>query len=77
MLMERMAASKAQAEEDAANAPAKQAAGRAEKSTLDTILTSSVGRQVGRTAASMITRTLLGVLGFGASRSSRKKSSWF
>ena len=77
MLMERMAASKAESDEAAANAPAKPAGGRAEKSTLDTILTSSVGRQVGRTAASMITRTLLGVLGFGTSRSSRKKSGWF
>lgn len=46
-----------------------------EKSTLDTILQSSVTRQVGRTAASIITRTLLGVLGLGG-KSTRKKS-WF
>jgi hypothetical protein len=47
-----------------------------EKSTLDKILNSSVTRQVGRTAASLITRTLLGVLGLGGSTTRRKKS-WF
>ena len=45
---------------------------KAEKSTLDTILSSSVTRQVGRTAANILTRTLLGVLGLGG-----KKKSWF
>jgi len=49
---------------------------KAEKSTLETILSSSVTRQVGRTAASIITRGLLGVLGLGG-RSTRRKSSWF
>lgn len=47
-----------------------------EKSTLDKILNSSVTRQVGRTAASLITRTLLGVLGLGGSTTRRKKT-WF
>lgn len=47
-----------------------------EKSTLETILSNPVARQVGRTAASMITRSLLGVLGLGGT-SRRKKTSWF
>lgn len=76
MLMERMAASKADAEMASTNTPSKPN-GSQEKSTLDTILSSPITKQVGRTAASMITRTLLGVLGFGTARSSRKKTSWF
>ena len=48
-----------------------------EKSTLDKILNSSVTRQGGRTAASLITRTLLGVLGLGGSTSRRRKKTWF
>lgn len=76
MLMERMAASRAEAEAKAEAEPARPR-GQEEKSTLDTILSSPITKQVGRTAATMITRTLLGVLGFGTSRSSRKKSSWF
>jgi len=47
--------------------------GKQEKSTLETILSSSVTRQIGRTAASIITRSLLGALGM----SGKKKSSWF
>lgn len=46
----------------------------AEKSTLDKILDSPVTRQIGRTAASVITRSLLGALGLGG-RSSRK-TNW-
>jgi len=46
-----------------------------EKSVLEEMLDSSAARQVGRTAASVITRTLLGALGLGG-RSSRKKSLW-
>jgi len=46
----------------------------AEKSTLDTILSNSVTRQIGRTAASIVTRSLLGALGLGG-RSKTKK--WF
>lgn len=45
-----------------------------EKSTLETILSSSVTRQIGRTAANIITRSLLGALGIG---SSKKRTSWF
>lgn len=47
-----------------------------EKSMLDTVLSSPVARQVGRTAANMITRSLLGALGLGG-KSSKKSSSWF
>ena len=48
-----------------------------EKSTLESILENPVARQVGRTAASIITRSLLGVLGLGGTSTSRKKTSWF
>lgn len=47
---------------------------KAEKSTLETILDNPVTKQVGRTAASILTRTLLGALGLGG-RS--KKKGWF
>jgi uncharacterized protein len=43
------------------------------KSTLETILSSPVTKQIGRTAANIITRSLLGALGMGT----RKKSGWF
>ncbi|MHA4812274.1 helicase HerA-like domain-containing protein [Flavitalea flava] len=46
-----------------------------EKSTIEKILDSPAAKQVERTAASMITRSLLGALGLGG-RSS-KKTSWF
>ena len=46
----------------------------AKKSTLETILSNSVTRQIGRTAASIVTRSLLGALGLGG-RSKTKK--WF
>jgi hypothetical protein len=49
--------------------------GKQEKSVLEEMLDSSVARQVGRTAASMITRSLLGALGLGGT-SRRKKSLW-
>lgn len=52
-----------------------QTSAKQEKSTLDSILSSSITKQIGRTAASIITRSLLGVLGLGG-RSS-KKSGWF
>ena len=42
---------------------------------LESVLDSPVARQVGRTAASMITRSLLGALGLGGK--SKKSSSWF
>lgn len=49
---------------------------RQEKSTAEKILDSSVTRQIGRTAANIITRSLLGALGLGGRRSSKSKS-WF
>jgi hypothetical protein len=65
-----------EAAEKTAAAPAPAAkAGKAEKSMLEEVLSSPVAKQVGRTAANMITRSLLGALGLGG-RSS-KKSSWF
>jgi len=42
------------------------------------ILGSSAARQVGRTAATLITRSLLGALGISTTkRRTSKKSSWF
>lgn len=65
-----------QATEAEKEAPAK--SGKVEKSTLETILSSSVTRQIGRTAANIITRSLLGALGVSSTSSrSRKKTSWF
>lgn len=61
----------AEQEEKAAKKPAKE-----EKSTIEKVLDSSVTRQIGRTAASIITRSLLGALGLGGRSSSRKKSGW-
>ncbi|SFE32260.1 hypothetical protein SAMN05518672_105276 [Chitinophaga sp. CF118] len=64
------------AEKTAAAAPAaKGGKQKEEKSMLETVLSSSAARQVGRTAANMITRSLLGALGLGGKSS--KKSSWF
>ena len=55
--------------------PAKPGA-KPEPSTLEKILNSGAARQVERTAASVITRGLLGALGLGG-RSSKKKAGWF
>ena len=44
-----------------------------EKSTVEEMLESPITRQIGRTAGSIITRSLLGALGLGG-RSSRKRS---
>jgi hypothetical protein len=49
--------------------------GKPAPSTLEKILSSGAARQVERTAASMITRGLLGALGLGG-RSRSKKSGW-
>ncbi len=48
-----------------------------EKSVIEEVLDSSTARQVGRTAASVITRSLLGALGLGGRTTRRKKTSWF
>ena len=78
ILNEKLAQQTAEKEKEEAEAPAPKSSRKAEKSTLETILDSSVTRQVGRTAASVITRGLLGALGLGGRSSSRKKSgSWF
>ena len=52
---------------------------RVEKSAMEKVLDNSVTRQIGRTAASVITRSLLGALGLGGRSSTRKRknSSWF
>ncbi|HEU4554504.1 MAG TPA: helicase HerA-like domain-containing protein [Chitinophaga sp.] len=63
------------AEKTAAAPPAKTGRQKEEKSVLETVLDSPVTRQIGRTAASVITRSLLGALGLGGR--SRKKTSWF
>lgn len=60
------------AEEEANAAPAKRGRSANEKSTMETILGSSAARQVGRTAANLLTRTLLGALGV-----STRKKNWF
>jgi DNA helicase HerA-like ATPase len=49
----------------------------AEKGMLESVLDSPIAKQVGRTAATIITRSLLGALGLGGKSSTRKKSSWF
>lgn len=51
-------------------------AARPEKTMTEKVLESPVTRQIGRTAASIITRSLLGALGMGGRRSSKSKS-WF
>ncbi len=61
---------KAAEEED--KTPAKVGRAKQEKSTLETILTSTTARQVGRTAANILTRSLLGALGV-----STRKKNWF
>ena len=64
-----------EAAERTAEAEEKRPAGRParpEKSTVEKVLESSVTRQIGRTAASIITRSLLGALGLGGR--SRKRS---
>ena len=50
---------------------------RQEKSTLDEILSSPVTKQVARTAANVITRSLLGALGLSGNSRTKKKSSLF
>ncbi len=49
-----------------------------EPTMIETIAKDPLARQIGRTVARELTRGLLGVLGLGgASRSTRKKTSWF
>ena len=60
-------------------AEAKKPAKKAEKSAVEQVLDNSVTRQIGRTAASVITRSLLGAFGLGGRSSTRKRknTSWF
>lgn len=69
---ERTAEEKAAKEEKKASG----GGGRKEKSTIEKVLDNSVTRQIGRTAANVITRSLLGALGLGG-KSRKKSSSWF
>ncbi|MBV4356505.1 helicase HerA-like domain-containing protein [Pinibacter aurantiacus] len=64
-----------EAEEKSKTAPAPGKKAPQEKSVIDEVLDNPITKQVGRTAASIITRSLLGALGLGG-RSSKKKS-WF
>lgn len=70
-------AAKKTEEEQQAKEEAKTTKGKQEKSTIEKVLDNSVTRQIGRTAANVITRSLLGALGLGGRSSSRKKSGWF
>ena len=66
--------------QDAANKTAQNTApGKQPQSTLERILNSGAAKQVERTAASVITRSLLGALGLGGRSSSSKSKSkgWF
>jgi DNA helicase HerA-like ATPase len=70
-----MLTAKIEAAASATDIPAKQNPRDSGKSTVETILESSVVRQAGRTAASILTRTLLGALGLGGTR--RKSKGFF
>jgi len=50
---------------------------KTEKTTLEKVLDSPVTRQIGRTAAGVITRSLLGALGLGRQRTRRRNNNWF
>jgi DNA helicase HerA-like ATPase len=75
--LEEAAEKTAQQKEEAKPASRKQE--KEEKSTLEKVLENPVTKQIGRTAASVITRSLLGALGLGGRCSSRRKksSNWF
>jgi hypothetical protein len=80
MLNAKLSASKSEEADEAEQADAKPISKKAikeEKSTLETILENPVARQVGRTAASIITRSLLGVLGLSSTTRRKKSTSWF
>jgi DNA helicase HerA-like ATPase len=72
------AAEKTAQQKAAAKSPSRKQE-KEEKSTLEKVLENPVTKQIGRTAASVITRSLLGALGLGGKSSSRRKksSSWF
>jgi DNA helicase HerA-like ATPase len=71
------AATDKETDEDEEEKP-KASSKKEEKGTLETILSNPVTKQVGRTAAGILTRTLLGVLGLGGTTTRRRKTkSWF
>lgn len=55
----------------------KKSSGKEGKSTVEKMLDNSVTRQIGRTAANIITRSLLGALGLGGRTTRRKSRSLF
>lgn len=65
--------SEAKAEEEAKQEKEEKKAAKKEESFFD----NPTVKQVGRTAASVITRSLLGALGLGGRSTRRKKSGWF
>ena len=80
MLNAKLSASKSEEADEVEQADAKPISKKAikeEKSTLETILENPITRQVGRTAASIITRSLLGVLGLSSTTRRKKSTSWF
>ncbi len=66
-----------EAEKKSAENPPKKTTSKPEPSVIEKVLDNSVSRQVQRTAATIITRSLLGALGLGGRSSSKKKTSWF
>jgi DNA helicase HerA-like ATPase len=76
--LEEAAKKTAEEEEQKQQEKAQKKTSKQEKSTVEKVLDNSVTRQIGRTAANVITRSLLGALGLGGRSSSKKKSSsWF
>ncbi|MFT3704006.1 MAG: DUF853 family protein [Agriterribacter sp.] len=67
----------ADAEKKSAEQDNNKPSGKPEPSVIEKVLNNPVAKQVERTAASIITRSLLGALGLGGRSSSKKKSSWF
>jgi hypothetical protein len=76
MLTEKLEEAAKKTEEEKEEKPAGKRA-KQEKSVIEEVLDSPAARQVGRTAASVITRSLLGALGLGGRTKRRKKTSWF
>jgi uncharacterized protein len=76
MLTEKLEEAARKTEEEKEEKPAGKK-DKKEKSVIEEVLDSSTARQVGRTAASVITRSLLGALGLGGRTTRRKKTSWF
>jgi uncharacterized protein len=76
MLTEKLKEASGENEDNDDNKTAEKQTEKQEKSTFEKVMESSAAKQVMRTAASTLTRTLLGALGLGGT-SRKKKSSWF